>query len=407
MACKFLNNLSLASLVAPVPEEDFRARHWEQQPLIIHRQDPNYYDNLFTLHDFDHAITRSPDYVKVANASMNKAASYKSVPTQGLEAVLKDMREGGTLVLDQLHHREPNLARLCRVLAAQLGHRFQTNLYLTPPNGKGFAPHWDNHDVFILQVIGSKSWKIEKLRRVFPGRDNSMGEGDRELIGDVSSFVLEQGDVIYIPRGFVHAAECGAEPSLHITLGVTGVFWEDLLGAAVKAAILQDERLRRILPLDFNRASRHDLVKGLRGAFREIADESFLNGVVEQYLNELMRTYPLDIANQIEDFFQPKAIDLDEVVGPREAIVYQMHPSDEGVRLYYGARTIDFPDLFREALEFALLHPAYKVQEIPGDLEDEERIAFIERLLEEGLVVRKQRVEISPMPFMDRLAAAD
>jgi ribosomal protein L16 Arg81 hydroxylase len=219
MACNFLDNLSLASLVAPVPEEDFRARYWEQQPLVIHRQDSNYYDNLFTLRDFDEAITRCPDYVKVANASTNKSASYKSVPTEGLEAVLKEMRDGGTMVLDQLHHREPKLGRLCRVLAAQLCHRFQTNLYLTPPNGKGFSPHWDNHDVFILQVIGSKSWKIEKLRRVFPARDDSMGEGGRELNGDLDSFVLEQGDLIYIPRGFVHAAECGADPSMHITLG--------------------------------------------------------------------------------------------------------------------------------------------------------------------------------------------
>jgi hypothetical protein len=30
------------------------------------------------------------------------------------------------------------------------------------------------------------------------------------------------------------------------------------------------------------------------------------------------------------------------------------------------------------------------IREIPGDLEDEERIAFAERLLEEGLVVREE-----------------
>jgi ribosomal protein L16 Arg81 hydroxylase len=407
MACGFLNNLSLSSLVTPVEEEEFRLRYWEQQPLIIHRKDPDYYDDLFTLEDFDRAVTRSPDYVKIANASSNKNVSYKSVPTEGLEGVLKDMRGGCTLVLDQLHQREPKLGALCRVLASQLGHRFQTNLYLTPPNGQGFTPHWDNHDVFILQVVGAKDWKIEKLRRIFPAKNDSMGDDGRELLGDVHSFVLEQGDLIYIPRGFVHAAECGTELSLHVTLGVSGTFWEDLLNAAVTAAILQDERLRSVLPLDFVHAPQDGLVKRLKGAFREIADESFLNNVVEQYVNELTRTYPLDISNQIVDFFRPKRLGLDEVVGPRRAIVYQMRPSDEGVRLYYGARTIDFPELFREALGFSLLHQAYAVREIPGDLLDEERIAFVERLLEEGLVVRRQRNESSSMPVIDRLAAAD
>jgi len=226
MVCTFLQNLTLSSLIAPFPEEEFRSRYWEQRPLVVHRKQPDYYDRLFSLEDFEAAITRSPDYVKLANAETNKNKSYNGMMTPGMEAVLADMRENGTLVLDQLHHREPNLNLLCRVLAAELGHRFQTNLYLTPAHGKGFTPHWDNHDVFILQVMGSKDWKIEKQRRALPRKGESITEDERDLRGDLSAFTLEQGDLIYIPRGFVHAAECGTEASLHITLGVTGVFWK-------------------------------------------------------------------------------------------------------------------------------------------------------------------------------------
>lgn len=388
MTCDFLASLSLSSLVAPVSEAEFKSRYWEREPLIVHRKNPGFYGDLFTLEDFDQAITRAADYVKIANALTKKNVSYKNMPAEGLEGVLGDMRDGSTLVLDQLHHREPKLRRLCRVLAAELGHRFQTNLYLTPANGQGFSPHWDNHDVFILQVMGCKDWKIEKRRRVFPAKADSMGDDGRELIGDQHSFILEQGDLIYIPRGYVHAAECGNEPSMHITLGVTAVFWEDLLGAALRAAVLQDERLRGVLPIGFAHGPREALVKHLKGAFREIADESFLSAVVEQYLDELMRTYPLDISHQVMDFFRPKPLGLDEIVGPRDAIVYQMHKGDESVRINYGARSIVFPAFFREALEFALGRPAYAIRQIPGDLEDEERIVFIERLLQEGLVVR-------------------
>jgi ribosomal protein L16 Arg81 hydroxylase len=394
MVCGFLQKLSLSSLVAPVADEEFRSRYWERQPLVVHRKDPDYYDGLFTLEDFEEAITRNPDYVKIANAATNKNASYKGVVTEGLEAVLGDMRAGSTLVLDQLHHREPKLGLLCRALAAELGHRFQTNLYLTPSSGKGFKPHWDNHDVFILQTVGSKNWKIEKQRRVFPGKNDTMSDEDRELRGDLDSFVLEQGDLIYIPRGFVHAAECGSEPSLHITLGVTAVFWEDLLYAAVRGAILQDERLRHALPLGFLQVPKDAIIKRLRGALREVADEAFLGGVVAQFNDELVRTYPLDVSDQILDFFRPRSLSIDDVVGARRAIVYQMHNGGDSVRINYGARAIVFPAFFREALEFALNRPAYVVREIPGDLADEERIAFAERLLEEGLVVRKEDGQI-------------
>jgi len=131
------------------------------------------------------------------------------------------------------------------------------------------------------------------------------------------------------------------------------------------------------------------IVKRLRGAFRELADEAFLSGVVAQFKDELVRTYPLDVSDHIVDFFRPRPLLIDDVVGARRAIVYQMRNEGDSVRVNYGARAIVFPSFFREALEFALNRPAYIIREIPGELENEERIAFAERLLEEGLMVRK------------------
>jgi ribosomal protein L16 Arg81 hydroxylase len=390
MTCRFLENVTLGSLIAPVSETEFGEGYWEQKPLIVHRSNPGYYDDLFTLRDFDEAITRSPNYVKLANAATNKNKSYRASLTQGLEAVLADMRDGGTLVLDQLHHREPKLGMLCRLLATQLGHRFQTNLYLTPPNGKGFTPHWDNHDVFILQVFGSKHWKIEKQRRTFPDRNDKMGDSGRELRGDVSAFTLHQGDIIYIPRGFVHAAECGAEASLHITLGVTAFFLQDLLHAIVRAAVQRDERLRVALPLGFMQADRDSLAQMAMAALRQASSETFLDEIVDQYRDELVAQFPLDIAGQVEDFFQSTPLALEDIVGPRRGIIYQKHAGDDSVRLNFGGRSIVFPGFFRDALDFALNTPAFAIREIAGELEDEERIVFVERLMQEGLVVRKQ-----------------
>ena len=34
----------------------------------------------------------------------------------------------------------------------------QINAYITPPENQGFAAHYDTHDVFVLQVSGSKRW---------------------------------------------------------------------------------------------------------------------------------------------------------------------------------------------------------------------------------------------------------
>lgn len=386
--CSFLDNLSLQTLIAPVPTAEFRAHYWEQKPLIVSRGNPDYYGDLFTLDDFDEAITRSPTYVKLANAENKKNQQYKPV-VEGLEAVLSDMRDGSTLVLDQLHNNDPKLSLLCRTLAAELGHKFQTNLYLTPPHGKGFTPHWDNHDVFVMQVLGSKHWKIETTRRKLPEPGESMGNEGRDLRGELTAFTVRQGDLIYIPRGWVHAAECGEEPSLHITFGVSAFFLDGLLAAVIKAAYRRDESLNAALPLGFMHGSGDDLVRRLKAALHEMCDDKFLVAVVDQYRDELVRTFPLDIAGQVRDFFRPRPVTLDDVVRPRRGTVYRIQVDAEFVRVNFGARSISFLGLFREALEFALNTPAYAVREIEGDLADEERIVFIERLMEEGLVIRE------------------
>lgn len=392
MTCEFLEKLTLKTLIAPASEEEFRARYWEQEPLVVHRGNPDYYGDLFTLQDFEDAILRTPDYVKMANAVTDKNKSYRAGGVQGLEAVLADMRDNGTLVLDQLHRNDPNLQLLCRKLASELGHRFQTNLYLTPPRGKGFSPHWDNHDVFILQVLGSKHWKIEKERRAFPrAPDETMPDEGRDLQGELTTFTLEQGDIIYIPRGFVHAAECGSDPSLHITLGFTAVFFDEILYAIIKAAILRDKRrLGAALPLGFMRGSGKGLVDRAMAALLEAADSGFVSDVVEQFKNELVKTYPLDVSGQIVEFFQPKPLTVGDVFGaPRGGIIYRMHDSENAVGVHFGARKIDFLKIFRDALKLALSGRTFAIRDLPGGLQDEEKIAFTERLMQEGLVVRK------------------
>jgi hypothetical protein len=65
-----------------------------------------------------------------------------------------------------------------------------------------------------------------------------------------------------------------------------------------------------------------------------------------------------------------------------------MYSHDEAVTLKVGTRAITFPDFFGEALKFALATPSFAIRDLPGDLEDDERLIFIERLMQEALIVR-------------------
>lgn len=385
----FHEQATLQRLLSPVSEAEFRARYWEKKPLIVHRKNPAYYGDLFTLQDFDDSIKGGRGYIKTAEATTKKVAKHQGTGPKTMERVLTDMRDGHTLVLDGMQTFNPKLGLLCRLLAQETGEGFQTGIYLTPPNGKGFLPHWDNHDVFVMQVIGFKHWKIEKDRRTLPPRDGIIEMQDRDLRGELYEFTLQQGDVVYIPRGFVHAAECGSETSLHITMGINYNSWDQLLNAAIAAAILRDDSLRFSLPAGHMKGDGTGIVKRLIDVLQNTANPVFLAQVLDQFRSELVQKASLDISGQITSFFQPRELKLGDRVGARHGLFFIIGKDAETVTLKVGTRAITFPDFFGGALEFALETPSYAVRDLPGDLEDDLKLVFIERLMEEALVIRK------------------
>jgi hypothetical protein len=280
------------------------------------------------------------------------------------------------------------LHRLCSRLAAELHHDFQTNLYLTPANGQGFSAHWDNHDVFVLQVHGHKKWKIETERRARPFLEENIPANERELRGELLEFTLEQGDLIYIPRGFVHAAGCGDVSSLHITLGVIPFTVRFLVEACVTALAKSGADLGEPLPLGFLNSDGQDLVQIAANALRSAADETVLTSAVRQVSDELVRRFRLNSEGQIASFFSHTELGLSDTVRVYRDVVYRRHDAEDSVTILVGTRKITFPALFRPALDHALGRASFAVRDIPGDLEDEERLAFSERLIEEGLAVR-------------------
>jgi lysine-specific demethylase/histidyl-hydroxylase NO66 len=53
---------------------------------------------------------------------------------------------------------------VCSTLQEFLGSMVGANMYLTPPGTQGFAPHYDDVEVFILQLEGKKRWRLYEPR---------------------------------------------------------------------------------------------------------------------------------------------------------------------------------------------------------------------------------------------------
>jgi ribosomal protein L16 Arg81 hydroxylase len=109
-------------------------------------------------------------------------------------------QEGATIALSFLDTVIPSLADFCRSLETEFTFPFQANVYLTPARAQGAKPHCDTHDVFVLQVTGSKKWTIYGTPVELPPSEQDFDPSVHELGAPTLEFELNTGDLAYIPR---------------------------------------------------------------------------------------------------------------------------------------------------------------------------------------------------------------
>ncbi|MFL6350752.1 MAG: cupin domain-containing protein [Bryobacteraceae bacterium] len=140
----------------------------------------------------------------------------------------RELREGATLVIDHVDELHRPIRRLAESLEHVFRVRIQVNSYSGWRTSHGFDLHWDDHDVFILQVAGRKHWKVYGATRPYPvARDvERAADPPSEVLWER---VLQDGDLLYIPRGWWHVATPLDEPTLHLTIGVSNPTGLDFL----------------------------------------------------------------------------------------------------------------------------------------------------------------------------------
>ncbi len=194
-------------------------------------------DTLFSLFDLDRmlcVVGIRPPFIALVNGLTGLCPWHFTLTQEpvlgcaGASRVLEEiLHRKSTVVIQHVHRVSPQVAELARSLGTLLSPAtVQCNGYLTPPNAVGVPPHVDQHHTLLLQLSGVKHWQIWK--HADPDRSAPMITTTQSEINRISSEtppVLEvdvvAGDVLFIPRGFVHAAKTSIAHSLHLTFGIS------------------------------------------------------------------------------------------------------------------------------------------------------------------------------------------
>lgn len=253
----------LAELLAPLAAQAFFQQIWESQPLHLRRSDPAFYDLLLTNRDVDAAISsgglRYPGIQLAKGGAFFPAEAFTRTMRAGddlftgipdLDRVRAEYQAGATISLPGFHRSWAPLRTLTAALEEETDHVVHANVYATPGNAAGFAPHYDTHEVFVLQIAGAKRWRIHEPPLVRPHRSQAFDPRARVSDAPILDIELAAGDLLYLPRGFVHSTTTSDRFSVHVTLGMTVFTWVELLAEWAQASRHHAE-LRRALPPGF------------------------------------------------------------------------------------------------------------------------------------------------------------
>jgi lysine-specific demethylase/histidyl-hydroxylase NO66 len=387
----------------------FADEFWSRQPLLTRAVDTGRsFTDLLDLAAVDELLSRRglrTPFLRIAKDGA--VVDPKRFTTSGgagaeigdqvsSDAVLRLFADGSTVVLQGLHRLWPPLIDFADALAADLGHPTQVNAYVTPPSSRGFSPHYDVHDVFVLQVAGEKHWRIHEPVLRDPLRDQPWNDRAAEVAGaatgePVLDAVLRPGDALYLPRGFLHSAVALGEISAHLTVGVHPVTRWAAAEAALdllRTAAVADPELRRSLPLGLDLTSpdtaRDDVARAITGL------QDWLGRLDPAEVADRLRARtwaqvrPEPVA-PLAQSAAAAAIDADTVLRLRRRLRCVLRDGhDDATVLIAGRRTHTFPGDVRAALAALVSAGELKVADLPG-LPPADQVVLARRLVTESI----------------------
>ncbi|MFJ6749160.1 JmjC domain-containing protein [Streptomyces sp. NPDC091266] len=139
------------------------------------------------------------------------------------------VHDGATMLLRCIDQWHGPTRDMLAALAEEFGRAVEAFSFVTPAGQAGLPLHRDDGDVLIVQVAGSKSWKVHEGPAGgawHAGRVTS----DEQQPAELFHTVLTPGQVLYIPRGFAHQAVGQDGLSAHLSLAVREIGVADLSG---------------------------------------------------------------------------------------------------------------------------------------------------------------------------------
>lgn len=377
----------LQQLLAPCSVARFLAEYWTQKAIHIPAEHRHKFQSFFSWNDLNHLL----NYHKLSEPDLRFSLNGESLQETSNPQDWNDyLHQGATLIINGVHQRVPAVVKLAAGLRHDIGYRTHVNLYCSPTTQQGFDCHYDNHDVFILQIEGEKEWFVFRETIPYPVLKHS---SDLAAPNEPPYLqcILKRGDLLYIPRGHWHYAIGCGQPSLHLTVGMdcqTGLDWLNWLMDDLQKQVNWRQSLPAVVDGDTSA-----LEQQLNTLRQQLIGFLSQPDVLRKYVNNLtyrdLPPFPVTLPSQLGVDIFPDGFLTRFCWSPLHRVQLKQI-GEEHYQIQVGTKQIDlkgiseaFVESLFEQAEFSL----FDVADWAPDLDFEGDVApIITRLVEEGIL---------------------
>jgi len=394
---------SLAWLLQPLAVETFLNETWAKTHYHVERRCPSYFDALLpgrsAVENLLESFRTEPSKVRLIREHDKRSSdNYRRADgSLDLVRIRSDFADGYTIVLEDVEQYVRAIASLTQAIEVELNFATKVNAYVTPPESQGFVAHYDGHDVLILQIRGSKLWHLYEGADVPPHQLRREEKWVADGLPSPTDLRLDVGDVLYVPRGRVHAAEATSKSSVHLTVGIHAPTALTFAVAALNALSFTDDRLNARLPprhLD-DADARATLGALLRDAARIVEDPRAIAGGLDALADILVHRGQCPPVGQASNAI---AIDGQTVVKKYQPLYSRVTTVNDRVALHFAQLSITVSPDHKAAMLFVSGSTGpFRVCDLPG-LRPAQQMELARSLIVSGFLVRCPTTDLDDRP---------
>jgi len=387
-----------SDLIHPLVYKDFNSHYWENKFLHIEREEANFYNNLFSIKDFDSVLEygkpRGDSLRVVKNQEPLLASKYeKKDGSLNLNQLYAAYTDGYTIVVNEVNRYSASINTLVHNMRQKLSYKVLANAYLTPANQKALSPHYDAHDVFVLQLSGRKHWHFYDDTKFKTPLVNSFQPIFKEgQLSGKKEVTVKAGDLMYIPRGLPHEAYTTDESSLHLTIGVYPTQHVDLFSKALQSMANHDIDLRKALPvgyLNFSETEKKKYIEEITLKFKDKLDQVFKNSNLENTLFLLDEEFRNEMSPKSDGHFAEldkiSNLTLETKLTKRDNMPTKVLQMGAFSRIVFPGNIIKGPAQISSVFDYIARSESFVIKDIPS-VSDDNKLKLAKRLIRGGLL---------------------